>query len=79
MAKGMARLNADNVVINMESWSDYAHETDTLKNPIGSVTIGDVYNPIDGRFYRDGKMVLTDEQIIADARAALEILGVSNE
>jgi hypothetical protein len=79
MAKIMVRLNADNVVINMESWNDYASETDTLKIPIGIVTIGDVYNPADKRFYRDGKMVLTDEQILADAEAALAVLGVSNK
>ena len=78
MAKGMARLNADNVVINMESWNDYAPETDTLKTPIGSVTMGDVYNPTDKRFYRDGEMVLTEtEQKLADAEAALAVLGVT--
>lgn len=78
MAKGMARLNAENVVINMESWNDYAPETDTLKTPIGSVTMGDVYNPADKRFYRDGEMVLTEvEQKLADAEAALAVLGVS--
>lgn len=78
MAKGMARLNAENVVINMESWSDYAPESDTLKTPIGSVTMGDVYNPTDKRFYRDGEMVLTEtEQKLADAEAALAVLGVT--
>ena len=77
MAKRMARLNDDNVVVNMELWNDCAPETDTLKTPIGVVTMGDVYNPTDKRFYRDGKMVLTDEQILADAEAALEILGVT--
>lgn len=78
MAKGMARLNAENVVINMESWNDYAPETDTLKTPIGSVTMGDVYNPTDKRFYRDGGMVLTEvEQKLADAEAALAVLGVT--
>ena len=78
MAKGMARLNAENVVINMESWNDYAPETDTLKTPIGSVTMGDVYNPTDKRFYRDGEMVLTEvEQRLADAEAALAVLGVT--
>ena len=78
MAKGMARLNAENIVINMESWNDYAPETDTLKNPIGSVTMGDVYNPTDKRFYRDGEMVLTEvEQKLADAEAALAVLGVT--
>lgn len=78
MTKGMARLNAENVVINMESWSDYAPETDTLKTPIGSVTMGDVYNPTDKRFYRDGEMVLTEiEQKLADAETALAVLGVS--
>lgn len=78
MAKGMARLNAENVVINMESWNDYAPETETLKNPIGSVTMGDVYNPTDKRFYRDGEMVLTEtERRLADAEAALAVLGVT--
>lgn len=78
MAKGMARLNAENVVINMESWNDYAPESDTLKTPIGSVTMGDVYNPTDKRFYRDGEMVLTEvEQKLADAEAALAVLGVT--
>ena len=80
MAKGMARLNTNNIVINMESWSDYAPESNTLKNPIGSITMGDVYNPIDKRFYRDGKMILTEtEQRLADAEAALAVLGVSND
>ena len=78
MAKSMARLNAENIVINMESWSDYAPESDMLKTPIGSVTMGDVYNPSDKRFYRDGEMVLTEtEQKLADAEAALAVLGVS--
>ena len=80
MAKGMSRLNAENVVINMESWSDYAPESDTLKNPIGAVTMGDIYNPTDKRFYRDGEMILTEtEQKLADAEAALAVLGVSND
>lgn len=80
MAKGMARINANNIVINMESWSDYTPESNTLKNPIGAVTMGDVYNPTDKRFYRDGEMVLTEvEQKLADAEAALAVLGVSNE
>ena len=78
MAKGMARLNIENVVINMESWNDYTPETNSLKDPIGPVTMGDVYNPTDKRFYRDGEMVLTDvEQRLADAEAALAVLGVT--
>lgn len=78
MAKTMARLNAENVVINMESWNDYAPESDTLKTPIGSVIMGDVYNPADKRFYRDEEMVLTEvEQKLADAEAALAVLGVT--
>lgn len=78
MAKGMARIDADNVVINMESWNDYAPESDTLKTPIGIITIGDVYNPIDKRFYRDGEKILTEiEQKLADAEAALAVLGVT--
>ena len=40
--------------------------------------MGDVYNPADKRFYRDGEMVLTEvEQKLADAEAALAVLGVS--
>ena len=78
MAKEMARLNAENVIINIESWDDYAPESDTLKTPIGSVTMGDVYNPTDKRFYRDGEIVLTEtEQKLADAEAALAVLGVT--
>lgn len=78
MAKEMARLDAENVVINIESWDDYAPESDTLKNMIGSVTMGDFYNFEDKRFYRNGEMVLTDvEQRLADAEAALAVLGVT--
>ena len=80
MAKSMARINANNIVINMESWSDYAPESNTLKIPIGSITMGDVYNPIDKRFYRNGEKVLTEtEQKLADAEAALAVLGVNND
>lgn len=80
MAKGMARIDANNIVINMESWNDYAPESDSLKNPIGSITMGDVYNPTDKRFYRDGEIILTEtEQRLADAEAALAVLGVSND
>ena len=80
MAKGMARLNAENTVINMELWSDYAPESNTLKNPVGFVMLGDVYNPIDKHFYRDGEKILTEtEQRLADAEAALAVLGVSND
>lgn len=77
MAIKMARLNNENVVINMESWNNNALETDTLKIPIGSVAMGDTFNPEDGRFYRNGKIVKTDGEKLADAEAALAVLGVS--
>ena len=80
MAKRMVRLNAENTVINIELWSDYAPESNTLKNLIGSVVLGDVYNPIDKHFYRNGEKILTQiEQKLADAEAALAVLGVSND
>lgn len=77
MAIKMARLNAENVVINMESWNNNALETDTLKIPIGSVAMGDTFNPEDGRFYRNGHLVKTDSERLADAEAALAVLGVT--
>ena len=57
MAKNMA-LVSDGVVVNVIWCSDKAAQTDTLINPDGRpVDIGDIYS--DGKFYRDGKEVLT--------------------
>ena len=57
MAKNMA-LVSDGVVVNILWCSDKAEQTDTLINPDGRpVGIGDTYS--DGKFYRDGKEVLT--------------------
>jgi len=40
-----------------------------------AVSIGDEY--VDGKFYHDGKEVKTIAEEIADMKAALELLGVS--
>lgn len=57
MAKNMA-LVSDGVVANVLWCSDKAAQTDTLISPDGRpVGIGDTYS--DGKFYRDGKEVLT--------------------
>ena len=57
MAKNMA-LVSDGIVVNVIWCSDKAEQTDTLTNPVGRpVGIGDTYS--DGKFYRDGKEVLT--------------------
>lgn len=57
MAKNMA-LVSDGVVVNVIWCSDKAAQTGTLIDPDGRpVGIGDIYS--DGKFYRDGKEVLT--------------------
>ena len=57
MAKNMA-LVSDGVVVNVLWCSDKAAQTGTLIDPDGRpVGIGDTYS--DGKFYRDGKEVLT--------------------
>lgn len=57
MAKTMARIK-DGVVTNMEWVSDAQAETDTLKNVGGvNVSINDTYS--NGKFYRDGELMLT--------------------
>ena len=57
MAKNMA-LVSDGVVVNVLWCSDKAVQTGTLIDPAGRpVGIGDTYS--DGKFYRDGKEVLT--------------------
>lgn len=84
MAKTMAHIDNNGIVINMIWCSDAEPETDTLKSPgERSVGIGDTYR--DGRFYRDGVEILTPlEQRIreleaenADMKAALDHLEVS--
>ena len=58
MAKNMARLNENNIVVNLEWYSDEKLETEELVNiddyPVG---IGDIYE--NGIFYRDGEKLLT--------------------
>ena len=81
MGKNMARI-VDGIVVNVEWFSSEAVETENLKNMEDRpVEIGDTYQ--DGKFYRDGMEVLTPLEAavaeLADARAALEILGVSTD
>lgn len=81
MGKNMARI-VDGIVVNVEWFSSEAVETENLKNMEDRpVEIGDTYQ--DGKFYRDGMDVLTPLEAavaeLADARAALEILGVSTD
>ena len=81
MGKNMARI-VDGIVVNVEWFSSEAVETENLKNMEDRpVEIGDTYQ--DGKFYRDGMEVLTPlEAAVAeleDARAALEMLGVSTD
>lgn len=79
MAKTMALI--DNGIVSNVIWcSDSEHQTDALidlaDRPVG---IGDTF--LDGKFYRDGEEVLTPLEAalaeLADARAALEMLGVN--
>ena len=77
----MARIE-DGIVVNIEWFSSDTAETENLKNMEDrQVEIGDTYR--DGKFYRDGMEVLTPlEAAVAeleDARAALEMLGVSTD
>ena len=72
MAKSMARIE-NNIVINMEWYSDKMTETDTLKNiDDRPVEIGDTY--FDGIFYRDGEKVKNTAEQLAEAETALAII-----
>lgn len=58
MAKNMARLDENNIVINIEWVSDNIEESNNLVNTYDClVEIEDTYS--DGRFYRDGELILT--------------------
>ena len=79
MAKTMALI--ENGIVSNVLWCSYGEpETDALidaaDRPVG---IGDTF--LDGKFYRDGEEVLTPLEAalaeLADARAALEMLGVN--
>ena len=65
MAKNMALIE-NGIIINILWCSDKAAQTDTLIDPAGRpVGIGDAYS--DGKFYRDGKEVLTPlESVMAE-------------
>ena len=66
MAKNMARIE-NGIVVNVEWCSDRTADTDTLISVYDRpVTAGDQY--IDGKFYRDGKQILTP---LEDAEKAL--------
>ena len=79
MAKSMAQI-VNGRVANMLWYSENTQSNDNLidvaDRPVG---IGDTY--VDGKFYRNGAEVLTELEALraelADARAALEMLGVS--
>lgn len=59
MVKNMARLDKNNVVINIECHPDGAIETEILVNMNDyPVSIGDIYK--DGVFYRNGELLLTE-------------------
>ena len=59
MAKNMARLDNNNIVINIEWMADFVIESDSLKEIYDYlVEIGDTYK--DGRFYRNGEMILSN-------------------
>ena len=79
MAKSMAKLDDNGYVINIEWCSDKTVESDILKNIKDyPVNIGDEYK--DGRFYRNGNMVLSlIEEIYQknnEYSEALQLLGV---
>lgn len=79
MAKAMALIE-NGVVENIAWCPDNAQSTDSLIDIAGRpVGIGDTFT--DGKFYRNGVEVLTELESLraelADARAALEMLGVS--
>ena len=88
MAKSMA-LVENGVVVNILWCSDRESETETLIDTADRpVAIGDSYES--GKFYRNGEEVLTPleearkqlEEMaleLADAKAALELLGVSTD
>lgn len=77
MAKSMARIK-DGIVINIEWCSDDAAETETLKNAEGrAIEMGDTYS--DGRFYRNGNIIMSTAEKLADAERALAILLGSDE
>ena len=79
MAKSMARIK-DGVVVNIEWHSSDTVDSDTLKEfPDLLVGIGDTY--AEGRFYREGVMLLTPLEEASEEntelKAALKTLGVS--
>lgn len=72
MAKSMARIE-DRTVINVEWCSDRTSETDTLKNTEDRlIEVGDTY--ADGHYYRNGDMIMSTAEKLADAEQALVIM-----
>ena len=79
MAKTMALI--ENCVVSNVLWcSDRTEQTDTLID-LADRPVGIGYTFLDGKFYRDGEEVLTPLEAaleeLADARSALEMLGVN--
>ena len=72
MAKSMARIE-DGTVINVEWCSDRISETNTLKNTEDRlIEVGDTY--ADGHYYRNGDMIMSTAEKLADAEQALAIM-----
>jgi hypothetical protein len=58
MAKSMARLDENSIVINIEWMSDNTNETNNLININDcQIMIDDIYK--NGKFYRNGKEILS--------------------
>ena len=64
----------DGIALNDRNASDFPAAVKLGDRPVG---IGDTYT--DGKFYRDGKEVLTAQEEIVQYKAALETLGVETE
>ena len=62
------------IALNDRNASDFPAAVKLGDRPVG---IGDTYT--DGKFYRDGKEVLTAQEEIVQYKAALETLGVETE
>ena len=72
MAKAMAKIEDGNVV-NIEWVSDKTSESDTIKNiDDRHIEVGDTY--ADGHYYRNGNMIMSTAEKLADAEQALAIM-----
>jgi hypothetical protein len=72
MAKAMAKIE-NSIVVNVEWCSERTSETDTMKDiDDRNIEIGDTY--AEGHFYRDGNMIMSIAEKLADAERALAIM-----